>query len=202
MVDDEDAEVASQFLWHTIISPTNRYAATTVDSRPVMLHRLLLQAGDDQLIDHRNGNGLDCRRFNLRFASPAQNQWNRRSSNPLGKGVSIRGHRFVAQITIAGVNTYLGRFITPEEAHEAYRAAAERHYGDFMCTEPIARSEPLANKEVKRSSNPLGMGVTWHKGKGKFQARITLAGIRIWVGTFQTAEEARTALLKYACHQS
>jgi hypothetical protein len=63
------------------------YAQLWTDGRHELLHRhiLNLKPRDGQLVDHRNGNALDCSRSNLRLVSSEENSANRR---PLG----ISGH--------------------------------------------------------------------------------------------------------------
>jgi hypothetical protein len=101
----------------------------------VRLHRLLLDAPPELLVDHRDGDGLNCRRNNLRLATAQQNATNRRrpASNKCGfKGVHQQGGVFVASITPpSGKRLYLGCFETPETAHAAYCSAGESLHGEF-----------------------------------------------------------------------
>jgi hypothetical protein len=48
----------------------------------LLMHRQLLTPPPGQCIDHINGDGLDNRRANLRFATVAQNAWNSKKRNP------------------------------------------------------------------------------------------------------------------------
>lgn len=87
-------------------------------------------------IDHINGNKLDNRRENLRLATRRQNMMNNRGkkdSVSRYKGVSFekRTGRWLARMKIAGKQTYLGSFVTEEEAARAYDAAARRVHGEF-----------------------------------------------------------------------
>lgn len=103
------------------------------------LHRIVLGIQDVSsravLGDHIDGNTLDCRRSNLRCASPSQNQHNarRRRDNTSGtKGVSVRANgRYRAYIKLRGRQIELGTFDTVEEAAEARRKAAEQLHGRF-----------------------------------------------------------------------
>ena len=87
-----------------------------------------------RIIDHINRDPLDNRFVNLREATPSQNRANTPVAkwNKTGlKGASPWGKRFRAQIRDNGKTVYLGMFDTPEEAHDAYRAASDRLFGEF-----------------------------------------------------------------------
>lgn len=90
-------------------------------------------------IDHINGDRDDNRIENLRLATRAQNNQNqkRRPSASGVKGVHIqRGGRFSSCITPPNGNQmYLGTFDTKEAAHEAYNAAARKHFGEYARSE-------------------------------------------------------------------
>lgn len=115
------------------------YAArkiTSGDGRrfSVLLHRevLGLKPGD-MMVDHINGDGLDCRRANLRTCSARDNQHNRagpQSNNTTGyMGVYRNGSGFCAQIKIDGVAKCFGTFDTPEKANAARLAAESKLWG-------------------------------------------------------------------------
>lgn len=88
-------------------------------------------------IDHRDGVKTNNRLANLRAATSSQNCMNMAARGQWPKGVYRykRDGSFRAQIKIKGRTTYLGIYPTPEAAHEAYRVAAEKHFGEFACTE-------------------------------------------------------------------
>jgi hypothetical protein len=138
LIDDCDAHLA-QHKWYATRTPQGRwYAQRTarVDdgARKVLLHREALGITDPAVeVDHKDGNGLDCRRHNIRPATPSQNQANRQPARPGLKGVRLhrlRNHWW-AVITIAGRRTYLGRFPDAEAAARAYDTAARRLFGEF-----------------------------------------------------------------------
>lgn len=141
LVDEEDFEEVSRFKWRALeklrADGTLRtvYAVRSGARREtVYLHRQLLGVADGVRVDHINGNGLDCQRNNLREATPAQNNMNKRMqvNNTSGfKGVSKLATCFQAQIQVDGRLRYLGRFKTAEDAARAYAEAAMAMYGDF-----------------------------------------------------------------------
>jgi hypothetical protein len=101
-------------------------------------------------IDHKNRTKSDNRRKNLRPATNGNNRANskRNANNKSGfKGVHLKrrrplprtrkprsdrmGDRWVAQITAHGKKLFLGYYSTPQKAHDAYRKAAIKHFGEF-----------------------------------------------------------------------
>lgn len=120
-----------------------RHDRRTKDGQPtVQLHRVILSRvvgrplRINEHVDHINGDGLDNRRANLRVATAAQNQANRKIpiSNTSGyKGVSWhkKDCKWQAKIKVNYRTIYLGTFSDPEEAHAAYIAAAKKYFGEF-----------------------------------------------------------------------
>lgn len=101
------------------------YAQCTVDGKCKLVHSILM--GTDRIVDHKNRNGLDNRRCNLRQVSNAQNIWNSKvySTNKSGyRGVSKHKDKWIAQICTNKVKRHLGTFGTPKEASIAYEEAA------------------------------------------------------------------------------
>lgn len=143
IVDPQDADLLKLKL-RLIKTSRNAYAHTSIDGKSIGIHRLVLARilgrplTDTELPDHVNCNGLDNRRCNLRQATQRENMRNKRryKNNRSGfKGVyqEWKNHRWRwrAAIVIDGKQLSLGRFDTPEEAHEAYKAAANKYFGEF-----------------------------------------------------------------------
>ena len=116
------------------------YWRLSVDGRGYLAHRLawLYMTGEwpKLQIDHINGDRADNRWSNLRLASNGQNKANSRRArnNTSGyKGVQYNARlgRWYSSVTARGHRTYLGCFSTPQEAHRAYLAMAERLHGEY-----------------------------------------------------------------------
>lgn len=116
------------------------YVVITIDGKAYRAHRLawLYMTGEwpSGPIDHANMVRSDNRWSNLRLATTALNNVNRRqkpgSKHGL-KGVSdtITPGRYRARIKVGPRHIHIGVFDTPEEAHAAYCREAAAHYGEF-----------------------------------------------------------------------
>lgn len=84
----------------------------------------------DKSIDHINGVKTDNRIANLRLASLSENAQNRRK--PSGKsgflGVYKTPSGYVAKIRYNGKQRRIGKFYSPEKAHEAYVEEKRKHH--------------------------------------------------------------------------
>ena len=80
LIDDDDAERVARFDWRAVASGKTFYARAETQALGTnwrLLHRYILDAQPGELVDHISGNGLDCRKVNLRKATPLQNARNR-----------------------------------------------------------------------------------------------------------------------------
>jgi len=145
LVDDVDFERLSQFKWFAWEQEGVFYALrnSRVGERPkrtiIRMHREIFNCAPTEDIDHKDGNGLNNQRWNLRISTNGGNNQNarKRRDNTVGlKGVYFhKQHRkFGAQIQSRGERVHLGLFKTPEEAHAAYCAAAAELHGEFART--------------------------------------------------------------------
>lgn len=119
--------------------PDPNYIRITIDNILYSAHRLawLYMTGEwpKEEVDHKDLNGLNNKWENLREATRQQNNQNRSSLHPLPKGVTLYHpnlkNPYKAVIRIGGKNRHLGFFRTPEAAHEVYRDAAQKAFGEF-----------------------------------------------------------------------
>ena len=111
------------------------YIKINIDKNPYLAHRLawfyMFDEWPNGEIDHINRVKTDNRLVNLRVVSRSENIQNigMRKSNTSGfKGVCFhkQANTWVARIGYRGKRYHLGSFLTPEEAHKAYKEAAEQ----------------------------------------------------------------------------
>lgn len=145
LVDAEDFQRVSQFKWHAFKNQSGKWYARSTSlvrkiGKSLWMHRLILNIGDEHKVDHRDGDGLNNQRTNLRAATSAQNSYNmalRPTSLSGYKGVSRYNtrHRYtgewVASIKHNGKRLYLGKFKDPKDAALAYDAKAKELFGEF-----------------------------------------------------------------------
>ncbi len=95
------------------------------------LHREIVAAPPDVLVDHRNGNGLDVRRTNLRLATRSENNWNRGApSNAKSRFRGVSFHPF-SELWRCRLGSYCTYHPTEEAAARAYDAIARERHGEF-----------------------------------------------------------------------
>ena len=143
LIDAEDAERILSRKWFAATTTTTngrpkfyahsyRKGAGGVD----ILHRIILEPAKDERVDHINGDGLDCRRANLRVATRRQNNLSRpqaitNSGLRPYKGVVANVKGFYALISVDGVGIRSVVFDTAEDAACAYDRLAEEIGGEF-----------------------------------------------------------------------
>jgi len=136
LVDDEDYEKIALCKWHATVARDKAHVYAR-NSKNVMLHRFILGLiTSTPFVDHKNGDGLDCQKVNLRIATVSQNQGNRRKQSALAssryKGVSWASRESKWRAVIQHKN--LGMFASEKEAAMAYDIAAKEYFKEYALT--------------------------------------------------------------------
>ncbi len=139
VIDDCDFELVSQFRWcaRPRCSGDSKFYAhrRSGPNKWVFMHRFVMRIADSSYpeIDHKNGDGLDNRKENLRICTHIQNLANSgsRGGTSQFKGVSRHRKKWQVSIRADGKRFFLGVFDKEIEAALAYDREAILHHGEF-----------------------------------------------------------------------
>lgn len=110
-----------------------------------LLHRVIMGAAKGDVVDHVNGDRLDCRRANLRLVTTSLNALNRHAADSRSisglPGIGQRGKRWVVYI-FQGKRHYVGSAGSLLDAIKLRAEAEVKHFGEMT---PVIR-EALANQ--------------------------------------------------------
>lgn len=136
---DADDEAWLEYPWriYEFKNSNGSYVARPGSSGTILLHRELMEAPKGVFVDHRDGNRLNNRRYNLRLCTNQQNlmakhDFKRTASGYRGVYRSMNG-RWFSTISVGHQHKkrYLGTFPTPEDAARAWDAVALELRGEF-----------------------------------------------------------------------
>jgi hypothetical protein len=136
IVDDDIYDYLNQWSWYAYVKEGKYiYATRSENGRTVWMHKEILQVSNGVLVDHKDGNGLNNQRYNLRESDRITNATNRRSKNSNNKtgyrNVCFFENKYIVQLQIDGKNTKLGSFDTAEEAGKFAKEMRKKYYGEF-----------------------------------------------------------------------
>lgn len=148
-VDDDLFDWLNQWKWSIVENDGHFYAARGEMRNgklvSVKMHREIMDAPNGLEVDHRNGNGLDNTRENLRLCTRTENARNKRSargSSSMYLGVCVCHElkwnnpkyprtRYRAAIRVGGKLINLGSFNNEVDAAEARDLGSLKYFGEF-----------------------------------------------------------------------
>jgi len=141
VVDEEDYDNLSQYKWHYSIDGYPRRSGSLKDGelrhKSIFMHRVIMGESNNLEIDHINGDKLDNRKANLRFATRQQNIFNRRkwakktSSQYKGVFWCSKVKKWVAMIRFNYKIIFIGHYYDEVEAAKAYNKKAYELFGEY-----------------------------------------------------------------------
>lgn len=151
IVDDGDFEFLNQWKWKAVTARDTWYATRThwpngkhAKCETVIMHRLIMGITDRNVIcDHKDHNGLNNQKANLRTCTKKQNVYNTKSrkgssSKYLGVSWKKKINKWQVLIQKDGNFKYLGVYKDEIEAAKAYNKEAAILFGEFANLNPVS----------------------------------------------------------------
>lgn len=149
LVNDKDVAKLAGWTWRAVYRKGRNlwyaqgYRGGLKTREDVYMHQLVAGAKRGKIVDHKDGDGLNNRRRNLRHCTVRQNVLGAgvRPHSSRYKGVywSKRDRVWRAQIGVHRKIICLGNFRDEGDAGRAYNKAARKHYGEFARLNEVAR---------------------------------------------------------------
>lgn len=210
LVDDEDYEWLSQRKWHTSGNYARRcYHYEYVDGRKkkiyVPMHREIMNADDDMVVDHINGNTFDNQKHNLRMCTHKENMTNQ--SVPKNSSTNLKGVHpnrkggYIVRIVVDGTLITIGTFDDKIAGANAYNHYATMYFGEYARlnnVEPMCESEWKMHMSEKKEKTSKYKGVNLFNKRNKWLASMCHKGKRYSLGLHDSQEEAVIAWNKKA----
>jgi hypothetical protein len=136
IVDADDYEKLAKYTWYCEHNSNTSYAVRRKNRKRIYMHRQILNAPKGKVVDHKDSNGLNNRKSNVRLCTKTQNMRNRRpwlrcSSKYKGVSLDECGNKWRARITFNRKKIHIGNFDDEIEAARAYDRKAKELFGEF-----------------------------------------------------------------------
>lgn len=195
--------------WHELMlyswSKNAKYYSTIINGKLTKLHRYLMNAQTNEIIDHINFNDVQNNTFeNLRVNDKSGNSHNKPKKKGASSkyfGVSIQKEKtWLASITKEYTCYKLGIYDNEIKAAIAYNIKAKELYGKFARLNKIVyedqikyESEVIKKMKIPRKKVSIYTGIKFNKQLQKWQASVIKNGKSYYIGLFNTEIEAAKA---------
>lgn len=140
--DEQDQDLINGHNWVIHKADRTFYVRATLwdkelkKSKYAYMHRLIINAMKGQQVDHKDRNGLNNKRNNLRLCNNSQNNANKpaKTTNKTGyRGVHFNKirKRYMAYLFINGKRIFGGYFKKVEDAAIKYNELSLKYHGEF-----------------------------------------------------------------------
>lgn len=205
-IDDGDYDKVKNKKWYSIKHGFTFYAITT-GKKTILLHRLIMNAKENETIDHIDRNDLNNRKSNLRIVNTSYNLQNRKTwSKTKLKGVSFNKNlnKFVSLIYKDKIRYFLGFYDNKRIVAIAYNLKAKELYGKDVMINKINNIKEHEIKLIKtyRFKKRICKYKGVSKHKNKYRANIFYKDKQIHLGLFDTQEQAALAYNKFVVEKN
>jgi hypothetical protein len=203
LISPESVENIRKYKWRKM----DDYYKSTIDGKEKMLHRFLLNAKDEDIVDHINNNTKDNRFENLRISNSSNNAHNRTkkegaASKYHGVFYNKQSNMWFSYIRKDGKVYRLSSYKEEIKAAIAYNIKAKELYGDFAKLNDIHvdifnKYEAEVREKIqncKKTSTSGYKGIIWNKEKDKWHVSITKDKKYNFIGYFA---DLRQAIIAY-----
>ncbi len=156
LVDDEDYEYLNQWKWFAkkckcTWYPIRMLLLNNGKRKAFPMHKEIMSPPKGMETDHKDHNGLNCQKDNMRNCTRQQNTQNQRKQpNRSSKYKGVCWHKFhnkwSCRITLNGKTKHLGYFKFEIKAALAYNKAAKGLFGEFACLNIILNKRKESGK--------------------------------------------------------
>lgn len=207
IIDDDDFNKVKNYKWYYYESKYGTgYAITHTYinniKTTIRMHRIILNASQGELVDHKNHDGLDNRKNNLRLCNHLENNRNRKlsynSKHSIYKGVHPTCNKtWTSTIIVNKEKMRIGIFRTEVEAAHAYDYYAIKYFGKFAALNfpdyDYSKYEP---QPYKRKTSKY-RGIQWCPKRKKWRVSRQINKKRVRIGDYKTEKEAAMAYDEY-----
>ena len=135
VIDDEKYEQYSRYKYYASKIKNTFYAYRDENGKSIAMHREITNCPAGMVVDHKDSDGLNNQKSNLRVCTVTENNRHARRVNQYNKngfrGVGKNGVYYNALISISGKNKTIGSFRNAEDAARAYDEKAKELFGEF-----------------------------------------------------------------------
>lgn len=134
LIDIEDLENVKQYTW---LKKRDYIQSQDKNHNNIFLHRLIMKAKENEIVDHINHNPSDNRKINLRLCNSSENQMNKKIQSNNKSGITgvfwdTKRNAWKSSITINKKRIDLGWFDNFNDAVQIRKKAELKYFKEYQ----------------------------------------------------------------------
>jgi len=200
IVDDEVFDEVSKLKWHYCKGYAQRSERINGKRSNVSMHRYILGANTGDIVDHKDLDGTNNQKSNLRFCTKGQNSENRikikSKTTSKYKGVfwNSANKKWISTVKKHS-KCYSKIFNNERNAAIWYDETARELFGEFVNTNFTEKSLPL-NLSLENMKTSTYRGVIYDKQRGMWRSEIKKDNKTHYLGRFKKESIAAIAYME------